>query len=341
MVASNNYTPPSAAVGNQKYGIRAYKIITDEGLTGESIKNTRYLEALLYQGYDIVLGCYASWDDKDNNDILDPFLKSNGRSASTAGHAMLIVGYNRTEQYFIIKNSWDTTWGHNGYGYFHYNFVRSCAKYGFVVDSVIPASPPNRLPQKLSRAPYSTGMISRTSLRAAVVFFKTSSGRYAVAEVYAGDNLYLRNLQVYNSNGSMHLTKESLVIRSSYLCDLDTGRETSSNADFWWQGVRAGVNYLVPRNNAQTCIGYNLAGLSSNSISRMSMTTTSVNSNLLDFAVIVGKTTEDRYFKLLVHAKPNNILNISYLEVYNANGSRYKHGNPFQSPLHGPTILIL
>lgn len=332
LVANNNYAPPSAAISNQKYGIDAYKIITDKGLTGESIKNTRYLEALIYQGYNIVFGCYASWDDKDNNGILDPFLKSNGDPASGAGHAMLIVGYNRTEQYFIVKNSWNVTWGHNGYGYFHYNFVRSCAKYGFVVDSVVPAAPSNPLPQKLSTAPYSAGKISRSSLRAAVVFFKTSSGRYAVAEAYAGDNLYLRNLRVYNSNGSMHLKKDTLIIRSSYLCDLDTGRETSSNADFWWQGVKPGLNYLVPRNNAQACIGYNLAALSASSIGSMNHSTTSVNSNLLDYAVIVGKTTSGRLFKILVHAKANNVLNISYLEVYNANGSRYKHGESITVP---------
>lgn len=332
MVANNTYAPPSAAVGNQKYGIGAYKIISDGGLTGESIKNTRYLEALLYQGYNVVLGCYASWDDKDNNGILDPFLKNDGTPASGAGHAMLIVGYNRTEQYFIIKNSWNITWGHNGYGYFNYNFIRSCAKYGFVVDSVIPASPPNPLPRKLALAPYNSTKISRASLRSAVVFFKTSSGRYAVAEAYAGDNLYLRNLRVYNSNGSMHLKKSSLIIRSSYLCDLDTGRETSSNADFWWEGVRPGVHFLVPRNNAKACIGYNFAALNHSAIAAMNLSTTSVNSNLLDFAVIAGKTTSGRFFKILVHSMPNNVLHISSLEVYNADGSRYKHGESISVP---------
>ncbi len=332
LVAAGTYAPPAAALNNQAFGIGAYKIIGDNGLTGESIKNTRYLEALLYQGYNIVFGCYASWDDKDNNGVLDPVLTSGGLPAGTGGHAMLIVGYNRADQYFIVKNSWHATWGHNGYGYFSYNFMRSCAKYGFVVDSVVPAAPPNPLPPKLVTAPYSTAKISRATLRAAIVFFKTTSGRFGVAEAYAGDNLTLRNLRVYNSNGSMHLTLNSLVIRSSYLCDLDTGRETSTGADFWWEGVRPGVHFLVPRNGATACVAYNLAALTRAQISTLTLGTPSVDSGLLNYAVITGKTTEGRFFKILAHAKAGNTLELSYIEVFNADGSRFKYAQNIQVP---------
>lgn len=332
MVQNNTYNPPQTAINNQRFGIGAYKIIEDKGLTGESIKNTRYLEALVYQGYNIVFGCYASWDDKDNNGVLDPLLNSNGTPASGAGHAMLIVGYNRTDQYFIVKNSWNTTWGHSGYGYFSYDFFRACAKYGFVIDSVVPAAPPFPLPRKLATAPFSTARISRQSLRAAVVFFKTSSGRYAVAEAYAGDNLYLRNLRVYNADGSNHLQRDSVVVRSSYLCDLDTGSETSSNADFWWEGVSPGVHFLVPRNGASACIGYNLAALTAANLAGMNLGTAAVDSRTLSYAVLVGKTTSGRLFKVLAHAKPGNALQLSYVEVFNPDGSRYKYGQTISVP---------
>lgn len=331
-VAAGTYKPPAAAVNNQKFGITSYKIIEDNGLTGESIKNTRYLEALLFQGYNIVFGCYASWDDKDNNGILDPMLNASGQPVGSAGHAMLIVGYNRTDQYFIVKNSWRPTWGHSGYGYFSYDFIRSCAKYGYVVDAVAPGASASPLPRKLATAPFSENQISRPSLRAAVVFFKTSSGRFAVAEAYAGDNLFLRNLQVYNSDGSSHLKKDELVIRSSFLCDLDTGRETSSNADFWWHGVSPGVHFLVPRNGAKACIGYDLAALSAATINGMNLSTTSVDSRILRYAVIAGKTTAGRAFKILVHAKPQDVLQLSYVEVFNPDGSRYKHGQSINVP---------
>ncbi len=138
MVNEGTYGPPPAARNNQAYGISAYKIITDRGLTGESIKNTRYLETLLHQGYNIVIGTWVSWDDKDNDGILDPVLDPRGNPIGRGGHAMLVVGYNRPSQYLIVKNSWDSSWGHQGYAYFHYDLARSCFKYGFVVDSVVP-----------------------------------------------------------------------------------------------------------------------------------------------------------------------------------------------------------
>ena len=332
LVRAGTYGPPQAAVNDQTYGIGAYKIIEDKGLTGESIKNTRYLEALLYQGYNIVIGVWVSWDDKDNNGVLDPRLDSRGQPIGRGGHAMLVVGYNRTEQYFIVKNSWRNTWGHSGYGYFSYDYIRSCAKYGYVVDSVVPAAPAERLPRRLARAPYHSIKLSRASLRAAIVFFRTSRGRFAVAEAYAGYNLYLRNLRVYNANGSIHLEKDSLVIRGTYLCDLDTGRETSYDADFWWEAVRSGVNYLVPRNNARVCIAYNLSALRKTNIDRIHMYSAGIPSAQLDYAVVVGRTTANRCFKLLAHAKPGNRLQISYLEVFDGAGRRYKYATNFSIP---------
>jgi hypothetical protein len=243
---------------------------------------------------------------------------------------MVIVGYNRDEQYFIVKNSWNTTWGHDGYGYFSYNFFRSCAKYGFVVDAVVPAAPPSALPGKLATAPYSTTALSRASLRAAIVFFRTSSGRYAIAEAYAGDNLYLRNLRVYNANGSVYQEKDELVIRSSFLCDLDTARETSTNADFWWHGVSPGVHFLEPRNGAAAFLAYNLAALTAAQINALNQNTPAVERP--HYAVIAGRTTSGRAFKILAHAKAGNSLQLSYVEVFNADGSRFRYGQNISVP---------
>jgi hypothetical protein len=138
MVDAGTYAPPPAAQNNQIYGISSYKIITDQGLTGESIKNTRYLESLLHLGYNVVIGTWVSWDDKDSDGVLDPVLDQNGNPIGRGGHAMLAVGYNRPEEYFVVKNSWAPSWGHDGYAYFHYDLVRSCFKYGFVADRVVP-----------------------------------------------------------------------------------------------------------------------------------------------------------------------------------------------------------
>jgi hypothetical protein len=38
-------------------------------------------------------------------------------SSSFINHAIVLVGYNTTGNYYIIKNSWGTMWGQNGFGY--------------------------------------------------------------------------------------------------------------------------------------------------------------------------------------------------------------------------------
>ena len=114
----------------------------DNGVEGESIKNTRYLESLLALGLNIVIGTWVSWDDENNRDVLRPLLGSDGKPIGVGGHAMMIVGYDRPSQYFIVKNSWGLGWGHAGYGHFHYDFIRSCLKYGFTVSAMLPSAPP-------------------------------------------------------------------------------------------------------------------------------------------------------------------------------------------------------
>jgi Papain family cysteine protease len=140
-VADGSYGPPAAAVDDQTYGYRAYKIIDDMGIEGDSIKNARFLESLLAVGYDIAIGVWVSWQDSENRGVLRPVLDSQGAPIGRGGHAMLVVGYDRPSRYFIVKNSWGPGWGHAGYGHFHYDFVRSCAKYGFTVSQVEPEDP--------------------------------------------------------------------------------------------------------------------------------------------------------------------------------------------------------
>jgi hypothetical protein len=141
-VAAGTYGPPDAAVADQKFGYRDSKLIGDGGLEGESIKNPRFLESLLALGFDIVIGVWASWDDENNRDVLRPLLDDDGQPLAGGGHAMLVVGYERPGGYFIAKNSWGPGWGHAGYGYFDYDFIRACAKYGFTVSDREPPRGP-------------------------------------------------------------------------------------------------------------------------------------------------------------------------------------------------------
>ena len=45
--------------------------------------------------------------------------KQNKDEIMHGGHAMTVVGYNKTS--FIIRNSWGTSWGDNGYTYYDFN----------------------------------------------------------------------------------------------------------------------------------------------------------------------------------------------------------------------------
>jgi C1A family cysteine protease len=48
------------------------------------------------------------------------------------GHAVLLVGYNDAEQYFIVKNSWTPQWGEGGYFRIAYSEVNGKSSFGLM-----------------------------------------------------------------------------------------------------------------------------------------------------------------------------------------------------------------
>lgn len=83
-----------------------------------------------------------------------------------------------------------------------------------------------------------------------ILLYKTNEGRFGKLLVKAyGYNLTLRWF-TFNPNGTLHSKGDNLVIRGTYMCDLDSGRETQSASDFWWQQATATERYLNPQNGA-------------------------------------------------------------------------------------------
>jgi len=136
-----NANPPAAATSATKYKIKEAQLIYDGGPTGSaSIKNPRYLESLLQSGQNIVLGTHVAWGSANSDGILDVVIdpSTNQPAASRGGHAMLICGFNAAKDYFIVKNSWGTGFGHSGYAYLSYDYIRTYAKYGYYIRKVSP-----------------------------------------------------------------------------------------------------------------------------------------------------------------------------------------------------------
>lgn len=78
--------------------------------------NKQLLVSCLMQGYPICFGMtvYESFmsDQVAKTGIVPmPLMTEN----IEGGHAMAIVGYNAQQDYFVVRNSWGTSWGQKGY----------------------------------------------------------------------------------------------------------------------------------------------------------------------------------------------------------------------------------
>lgn len=72
----------------------------------------------------------AQWEMYDGHDVLDAY----DTDAIYGGHAVCIVGY-REDGTFIVRNSWGTSWGDQGFGYVTPDYIRAAfypESYGMV-----------------------------------------------------------------------------------------------------------------------------------------------------------------------------------------------------------------
>lgn len=80
----------------------------------------------LAEGYPIAfaLNTFESFDDATKNRGRVPIPKKSDNVRNTHGwHAMLCVGYCDKDRMFIVRNSWGSEWGDQGYCYIPYEYV--------------------------------------------------------------------------------------------------------------------------------------------------------------------------------------------------------------------------
>ncbi len=101
-----------------------------EGLTHQALAYSRVdqtedaMSNALAQGNPIVVGftVYESFESADTAKTgIVPM--PGPKEKVLGGHAVLVVGYNRGKQSFIVRNSWGTQWGDHGYCYFPFAYL--------------------------------------------------------------------------------------------------------------------------------------------------------------------------------------------------------------------------
>jgi papain like protease len=104
-------------------------------LSYDQVRDPSNLETLVALGYDVVFDIALASSAHQNSDYV--WTPDDGATPG-GGHSMLIVGYNRPKQYFIVRNSWgyDTSCHDNGYVRMSYDYFRKFAYSGSFVTAV-------------------------------------------------------------------------------------------------------------------------------------------------------------------------------------------------------------
>lgn len=79
----------------------------------------------LSNGYPVVMGfrVYDSFMSKNVAKTGIMPYPNTKRERLLGGHAVLLVGYNKSKKVFIARNSWGTNWGDKGYFYMPFNII--------------------------------------------------------------------------------------------------------------------------------------------------------------------------------------------------------------------------
>jgi len=81
----------------------------------------------LASGYPVVVG-FTVYSSFESNSVartgVMPY-PDTSKERVLGGHAVLIVGYNKNRNVFIVRNSWGTSWGESGYFYMPFQVIQN------------------------------------------------------------------------------------------------------------------------------------------------------------------------------------------------------------------------
>jgi len=120
-VTKFNVEPSKDAIENAK-NHKAIKETSDKEFT--AIHNTvNNIKNNLKLGYPVAFGLrlYESFSKISKSNPKMPIPEKNEKFRG--GHALVIVGFKEQEQVFIVRNSWGSYWGDNGYFYMPYSII--------------------------------------------------------------------------------------------------------------------------------------------------------------------------------------------------------------------------
>lgn len=144
---------PDVARQNAHYGIKQHVF-----LSGKQCKDVRQLETILASGREVAINVFVSYPkaahEKDRGTIPPAvwYVAPDAVANQADSHAMLLVGYDRKRQFFIVKNSWGPTkagfeanklsdgWKdiakYKGYTLMHYNYLKGNREAAYINEVV-------------------------------------------------------------------------------------------------------------------------------------------------------------------------------------------------------------
>ncbi|MBI4785202.1 MAG: C1 family peptidase [Oscillatoriophycideae cyanobacterium NC_groundwater_1537_Pr4_S-0.65um_50_18] len=80
------------------------------------VRNLNQMKGCLASGYPFVFG-FSVYESFESQDVANTGIASmpSPNEQLLGGHAVLAVGYDDSQRRFIVRNSWDKTWGMEGY----------------------------------------------------------------------------------------------------------------------------------------------------------------------------------------------------------------------------------